>query len=113
MPEEFSKLFNAALQVHGLKLDRWGARRRASLMSDTEVMTILVLFHTLGCRTPGYYPLTNRTSTAISSEHCLRYSTVLIVVIPSCSQMDGIFLKSLPSLFKLLSSVRIWTLLHP
>lgn len=113
MPDEFSKLFNAALQVHGLKLDRWGARRRASLMSDTEVMTILVLFPTLGCQTLEHYPLTKRTSTAISAEHCLRYSTVLIVVIPSCSQMDGIFLKSLPSLFKRLSSVRIWTLLHP
>ena len=51
MLDEFSKLFDAALQAHGLKLGRGGARRRASLMSDAEVMTILVLFHTSGCRT--------------------------------------------------------------
>ena len=48
---EFSKLFDAALQVHGHKLGRGGANRRASLMSDAEVMTILVLFHTSVCRT--------------------------------------------------------------
>ena len=51
MLDEFSKLFDAALQAHGLKLGRGGARRRASLMSDAEVMTILVLFHTSGRRT--------------------------------------------------------------
>ena len=51
MLDEVSKLFDAALQAHGLKLGRGGARRRASLMSDAEVMTILVLFHTSGCRT--------------------------------------------------------------
>ena len=50
MLDEFSKLFDAALQAHGLKLGRGGARRRASLMSEAEVMTILVLFHTFGCR---------------------------------------------------------------
>ncbi len=71
MPDEFSKLFNAALQAHCLKLDQGVRWRRASLMSDTKVMTILVPFRTLGCRTLGYYPLTNRTSTAISAEHCL------------------------------------------
>ena len=51
MLDEFSKLFDAALQAHGLKLGRWRARRRTSLMSDAEVMTILVLFHTSDCRT--------------------------------------------------------------
>ena len=51
MLDEFSKLFDAALQAHGHKLGRGRARRRASLMSDAEVMTILVLFHTSDCRT--------------------------------------------------------------
>ena len=49
--DEFSKLFDAAPQAHGLKLIRRGAHRGAGLMSDTEMMTILVLFHTSGCRT--------------------------------------------------------------
>ena len=51
MLDEFSKLFDASLQANGLKRGRGCARRCASLMSDAEVMTILVLFHTSGCRT--------------------------------------------------------------
>ena len=50
MLNSFSKLFDATLQAHGLKLGRWGVRRRASLMLDAEVMPLLVLFHTSGCR---------------------------------------------------------------